>query len=167
MLWESFKVTAPSRTAVAYLETNCQRTLLCQLPLFTTYSCWQRRNEKIWKFDAISILSPECCYALYATMLWMLRNIGNGAVNTPRCWQLPEDAWQSKKFYWSSIFLSTFAASLIVFLACNTEKRNVSIVLSTKVVQTLFRCWQWCYEFYPSVGNFFCFQKANQKKEAL
>ncbi len=31
MLWEPFKVTAPSRIAVDYLETNCQRGCPAQL----------------------------------------------------------------------------------------------------------------------------------------
>ncbi len=81
--------------------------------LFNVYSCWQWCYEQIWKFGAMSILSQECCYTM---AIWTLRNIGNGAMNTPRYWQLHDDAWQLKKFYWSSIFLSSFVASLIAFL---------------------------------------------------
>ncbi len=92
--------------------------------LFNIYSCWQRRYEQIWKFGAMSILIPECCFVMAQ---WTLRNIGNGAMNTPRCWQLHDDAWQSKKLYWSSIFLSTFFSYLShslssLCVACNTER---------------------------------------------
>ncbi len=57
MLWEPFKVTAPSRTAVGNSETNCQqRTEICQRPfiyyiqlltiaLRTIWNLFQWRNE--------------------------------------------------------------------------------------------------------------------------
>jgi hypothetical protein len=78
---EPFEDFVPSCTAVGYLETNCQlRTQLCQLP-FIHYI--QVLATELWTHlesitnGALNILSPEFCYYLYATALWMLHNIGN------------------------------------------------------------------------------------------
>ncbi len=76
MLWESFKVTASSRTAAGYLETNCQRrTRSVSGVLITTYSCWQQHYEN-WN------LLPIAQWTFYARML--LFSVGNAAMNAPR-----------------------------------------------------------------------------------
>jgi hypothetical protein len=94
ILWEPLKATLPPRTAVGYLETTGQRrTQLCQRPLFTTYSTAVGNGAMnkfeiclLWRYEH---LRPKCCYSLWASVLWTLRNIGNAA---PRCWQLHDDA---------------------------------------------------------------------------
>ncbi len=39
----------------------------------------------------MNILIPECCYSLKATALWRLQEIGNGAMNVLRWWQLRDE----------------------------------------------------------------------------
>ncbi len=89
ILWKPFKATAtaPSHTAVGYLETSCQRrTQLCQRPFITTYSCRQRHMNKYWNLFRMAqwrfYSKPECYYSLKATAQWTLHDIGNGAMNS-------------------------------------------------------------------------------------
>ncbi len=92
MLLEPFKITAPSRTAVDYLETNLSaafylhhtdvgKSALNQLGI-----CFQLRNET-FKAQNNVILCRQWHYepsAILATAQRTLRDIGNDSLN-PAC----------------------------------------------------------------------------------
>ncbi len=84
MLWEHFKVPAPSRTAVGYLKTNCQRrTHICQRP-FIYYT--QLLATALWKSlesvcnGAMNILSPNVLIFCRQRRNELLADVGNCAM---------------------------------------------------------------------------------------
>ncbi len=122
-------------------------------------------NLEIWRNEHLKPRMFLCNGTMNASEYWQRRNEHSAILATAR-WCLT----MKKVLLKFNIFkhLCCLSYSLSSFcVACNTERRNVSIVLSTKVVQTLFRCWQWCYEFHPRVGIFLFPNSGSKKGGAL
>ncbi len=90
MLWEPFKVTVPSRTAVGFLETNCvgAHSSVSGL-LFITYSFLQRN---------LGIDFQWCNEHFKPGML--LFSVGSSAMNAPRYWQRRNELLRQRRNSW-------------------------------------------------------------------
>ncbi len=106
-MWELFTVTAPSRTAVNFLETNWQRrTQIYQRPFIyyiqlLAMALWT--NLEPVANGAVTFLNPECCFSLWASAQWKLCDIGNGAMKAPHyCQRRNESSAMSRpvRIHW-------------------------------------------------------------------